>query len=75
MGKTVRITESELTRIIKRVINESSELCDNGDCKGEFETKLSEAISSLDENEVNYLYVALINKIQTWVETNSLEKY
>ena len=75
MKKVIRLTESDLTRIVKRSIKENNELCDNGDCKGEFELKLNEAASSLEDYEVDYLYVALINRISSFIETNNAEKF
>jgi hypothetical protein len=75
MKKIVKLTESDLTRIVKSVIKENNDLCDNGDCKGEFETKLNEALSSLEAEDIGYLYIALINKISDFIETNNMEKY
>jgi hypothetical protein len=75
MKKIIRLTESDLTRIVKRVIKENNDLCDNGDCKGEFETKLNKALSSLEAEDIGYLYIALINKISDFIETNNMEKY
>lgn len=70
-----RLTEKDLKRIVRRVITENNGLCDNDDCRGEFENKLSEAVNSLEDYEVDYLYVALINKLSDWVDTNNMEKF
>jgi len=67
--------ETNLSYIVKSNILENKGLCDNDDCKGEFENKLSETINSLEDYEVDYLYVALINKLSDWVETNNIEKF
>ena len=73
LGKETK--ETNLSYIVKPNILENKGLCDNDDCKGEFENKLSETINSLEDYEVDYLYVALINKLSDWVETNNIEKF
>ena len=73
LGKETK--ETNLSYIVKSNILENKGLCDNDDCKGEFENKLSETINSLEDYEVDYLYVALINKLSDWVETNNIEKF
>jgi hypothetical protein len=63
-----RITESELNRLVRRIVeNESTD-------KQDFENKLSQALQNLDEESQNYLYLALSNKIDEWLETNENEE-
>jgi hypothetical protein len=66
MKKIIRLTESDMIRLVKRVITEQSE-------KEDFHKKLEEVLDYAGDRSES-VYVALYNKLNDWMETDKDEQ-
>ena len=60
MSKIIRLTESDMIRLVKRVITEQSE-------KEDFHKKLEEVLDYAGDRSES-VYMALYNKLNDWME-------
>ena len=60
MSKIIRLTESDMIRLVKRVITEQSE-------KEDFHKKLEEVLNYAGDRSEE-VYMALYNKLNDWME-------
>jgi hypothetical protein len=66
MSKIIRLTESDMIRLVKRVITEQSE-------KEDFHKKLEEVLNYAGDRSES-VYMALYNKLNDWMETDKDEQ-
>ena len=75
MGKIIRLTENDLNRLVRRTLKEwrGNYVGPGQPERNDFYKKLEEALEFAGE-ESEYLFMALSNKIDEWIDNAKYER-